>query len=173
MSKFLSLVLRHKPGTIGLELDPGGWAEVDELVAKARGAGVPLSRERIEAIIAQSDKPRFSLSAGGERIRANYGHSIPVYLGLEPRHPPATLYHGTARRFLGSIKEKGLESRGRNYVHLSEDPRTARGVGGRHGKPVVLEIRAAEMHARGFSFYQSGEGMWLTEKVPPAFLGYP
>ena len=32
ISKFMSLVLRHKPEEIGLQLDESGWAAVEELI---------------------------------------------------------------------------------------------------------------------------------------------
>jgi RNA:NAD 2'-phosphotransferase (TPT1/KptA family) len=102
-SKFLSLVLRHKPKRIGLTLDQGGWARVDELIAAANHAGVPLDESSLRQVVEQNNKQRFAFSEDGLRIRASQGHSIPVDLGLEPREPPEFLYHGTATRFLPSI----------------------------------------------------------------------
>jgi len=169
-SKFLSRVLRHRPGSIGLTLNRGGWARVDELVACAAGHGVTLSRESIQAVVAASDKQRFALSADGRRIRANQGHSIPVDLDLTPLTPPATLYHGTATCFLTSILKLGLQPRGRQHVHLSADTETAIKVGRRHGKPVVLTIAAGKMHAAGHDFFRSANGVWLCSGVPPQFL---
>ena len=31
-SKFLSRILRHDPGMVGMELDEHGWADVEELL---------------------------------------------------------------------------------------------------------------------------------------------
>lgn len=172
-SKFLSLILRHDPDRIGLTLDPGGWASLAELVARARAHGVELSEELVREVVATNDKQRFSLSDDGTRIRANQGHSIGVELDLSPKIPPATLYHGTAARFLESIRRQGLLRMRRRHVHLSADEPTARAVGQRHGKPVVLRVRAGVMHERAFRFFLSQNGVWLTETVPPEFLELP
>ncbi|MBT3289304.1 MAG: RNA 2'-phosphotransferase [Victivallales bacterium] len=169
-SKFLSLVLRHKPGTIGLVLDEQGWASVEELITAAGKHGRELSRELIREVVATSDKQRFALSEDGSRIRANQGHSVKVDLGLEPVTPPEVLFHGTATRFLPSIQAHGLKPSGRHHVHLSGDVETAVKVGSRHGKPIVLRVAAARMHAEGAPFYVSENGVWLTDHVQPAFF---
>ena len=166
-SKFLSFILRHNPGEIGLQLDPEGWALVDDLIRKARRG---LSRELIEQVVASNDKKRFALSDDGLYIRAVQGHSIAVDLGLEPIEPPAFLYHGTAQRFLSSILNEGLLPQNRQFVHLSLNEENARKVGQRHGKPVVLTIRAVELHQSGQKFYQAENGVWLTDKVGPSHL---
>ena len=173
LSKFLSLVLRHDPSRIGLALDNAGWADVDELMRKVNAAGVPLTRERLTQVVAQNDKQRFAFSSDGERIRASYGHSIPVSLDLASVAPPVALYHGTAARFLGSIQRQGLTARRRNYVHLSSDTETARAVGRRHGEPVILTVRAQAMAKDGYLFYRSASGIWLTERVPVVYLVFP
>ncbi|MFQ5796239.1 MAG: RNA 2'-phosphotransferase [Candidatus Bipolaricaulia bacterium] len=170
ISKFLSLVLRHRPETIGLSLDQGGWARVDKLLIKANRAGKSLNEALLRQVVERNDKQRFSLSEDGLKIRANYGHSIPVDLGLEPLMPPEFLFHGTAARVLESIKRQGLLPRKRNHVHLSPDERTAVQVGKRHGKPIVLTIQAGRMYKHGFEFYRSGNGVWLTEQVPARYI---
>ncbi len=169
-SKFLSLVLRHKPETIGLTLDRAGWASVDELITRAAAAGQSLSHPLIEEIVATSDKRRFALSEDGTRIRANQGHSFEVDLGLAPQLPPVFLFHGTATRFIASIRAAGLSPQGRQHVHLSADRGTALKVGARHGEPVVLEVRAAALAAAGRLFFLSANGVWLTSDVPPDYL---
>ena len=173
LSKFLSYVLRHHPESIGLELDEGGWARVDELLTAAQRAGVSLNEESLRQVVEQSDKKRFAFSEDSLRIRAEYGHSIPVELDLQAVLPPEFLYHGTARRFVASIRRQGLRRRGRNYVHLSPDEHTAIGVGKRHGKPVILVVQARRMHGSGFTFYRSESGTWLTEEVPPEYIVFP
>ncbi len=172
-SKFLSLVLRHNPQTIGLRLDEGGWARVDELIARARGARVNLTEELLREVVEKNDKKRFALSEDGLRIRASQGHSIAVSLDLDPVEPPEFLYHGTASRFTESIRESGLVRGRRNHVHLSKDERTAVSVGQRHGKPVALVIKAGRMHEEGFQFFLSANGVWLTEKVPADYIIFP
>ncbi len=167
VSKFLSLVLRHKPEAIGLALDPEGWALIDELISKAH---LELTPALIEQIVATSDKQRFAISDDGLSIRANQGHSIDIDLGLDPVAPPQTLYHGTASRFLNSIKQQGLRPQNRQYVHLSADIETAIKVGQRHGKPVVLEIPALQLHQTDHRFFQANNGVWLTKLVGPEYL---
>ncbi len=168
VSKFLSYVLRHEPGAIGLELDAGGWAEVDALLECARAEGRALDREAVERVVETGDKDRFALSEDGQRIRANYGHSIEVDLGLVPREPPASLCHGTARRHLEAIRQEGLRPQGRQWVHLNEDDpqgrRRAREVGGRHGEAVLLRVKTAIVEQ---AFYRATEGVWLVGAVPP------
>lgn len=169
-SKRLSFVLRHRPGSIGLVLDEGGWAGVDELLARLNAAGAPFDRALLEAVVRTNDKQRFAFSDDGARIRANQGHSVAVELGLTAQTPPKVLYHGTASRFLDSIEAGGLEPRRRHHVHLSPDAETARKVGGRHGRPVVLTVDAERMASDGFVFFLSANGVWLTAAVPPRYL---
>ena len=106
----------------------------------------------------------------GELIRANQGHSVEVDLQLEEREPPETLYHGTVERFLSSILKEGLVRGKRHHVHLSKDVETARKVGARRGKPVILEVDSGRMHQEGQKFYLSANGVWLTDAVPPGYL---
>lgn len=169
-SKFLSLVLRHRPQKIGLMLDNAGWAAIEDLLQRSAAAGVHISRGELDQIVRENDKQRFTISADGRHIRANQGHSIAVNLGLVPLPPPEFLYHGTAVRFLDSILAKGLLKQKRHHVHLSADWQTAVAVGQRHGEPVVLRVKAGEMAAAGYLFYLSKNAVWLTEQVPPDFL---
>ena len=170
LSKFLSFVLRHKPETIGLVLDAEGWAGIDDLIAKANAAGTRFTRNDLLHVVATSDKKRFSMSADGLSIRAAQGHSVSVELGLPPKAPPATLYHGTATRFVEAILSEGLKPQARQQVHLSLDEITAHRVGQRHGKPVIFKVDALRMHAQGFKFFRADNGVWLTDHVPPEFL---
>jgi putative RNA 2'-phosphotransferase len=170
LSKFLSYVLRHDPQAIALELDANGWADVDDLIAKAQAAGKPLDRNTLLTIVETSDKKRFTLSDDGSRIRAAQGHSIEVDLDLHPMIPPAMLYHGTAATNIETILSEGLKPGERQKVHLALDEHTAEVVGQRHGKPVVLRIDAAGMHAHGLAFWRADNGVWLTDHVPPQFL---
>ena len=169
-SKFLSLILRHKPEEIGLTLDPNGWAGIDELIALAKLRGTQLSRMQIETIVAESDKQRFAISADGSMIRANQGHSVDIALDLAPQTPPEQLFHGTATRFLDSIRTSGLHSASRQHVHLSSDHATAEKVGSRHGKPVILIVESGRMARDGHLFYLSQNGVWLTDNVPAKYL---
>jgi putative RNA 2'-phosphotransferase len=168
VSKFLSRHLRHKPGDIGLTLDAGGWVDVDELLAACSRRGIVLTRADLEHVVASSDKQRFALE--GNRIRANQGHTVEVDLGLGVRRPPEVLYHGTVAASLGVIRAEGLKPMGRHDVHLSSDVDTAKRVGSRRGKPVVLTVQAEAMHQAGYEFRVSDNGVWLVAEVPPRFL---
>lgn len=167
ISKFLSYVLRHKPDSIGIELDPEGWASIDELIKKA---DIPLTKDLLYEVVATSDKKRFAISADGRTIRANQGHSAAVDLGLQPKQPPEFLYHGTATRFLNSINEQGLLPQNRQHVHLSTDAETAIKIGQRHGKPIVLTILTLRMFQQGHQFFQAENGVWLTKNIEPKFI---
>ncbi len=170
-SRFLSYVLRHKPEAIGLVLDTEGWTDVAALIAGAANAGRQLDAVVIRAVVETNDKQRFALGEDGLRIRAVQGHSTPdVARAFEPRTPPRLLFHGTATRFLESIRAKGLVPGQRHHVHLSADAGTARLVGQRHGLPVLLTLAAGTMHDEGFTFYQAENGVWLTTAVPSRFL---
>jgi putative RNA 2'-phosphotransferase len=173
LSKFLSFVLRHRPEAIGLELDPNGWADIDDLVERARAHGKPLTREGVEAIAATSPKQRFAISEDGRRVRASQGHSVDVDLGYQPTVPPETLFHGTIAASLAAIRAGGLQRMERHHVHLSPDVETARVVGMRRGKPVVLRVAAGRMHRDGHVFFLSANGVWLTEHVPPLYIDVP
>ena len=167
-SKFLSLALRHKPESASVTLDAGGWTPIDDLLSGAAAAGVRISRDELEAIVAGSDKRRFAIR--DEMIRANQGHSVPVDLDLARADPPNVLYHGTVANSLDAILREGLTRMARHHVHLSTDVDTARRVGSRRGDPVILQVSAAEMAAGGTAFFLSENGVWLVDAVPPAFL---
>lgn len=169
-SKFLSKYLRHAPEAIGLQLAPGGWVEVEALLRAGAAHGVRLSRDELNEVVARNSKQRFAFDESGTRIRANQGHSAEVDLQLEPVEPPPVLYHGTAERNLDAIRRDGLRKMRRHHVHLSGDVETARKVGMRHGKPVILSLDTAAMRQAGFQFYRSENGVWLVERVPPGFL---
>ncbi len=164
-SKFLSLILRHKPETIGIRLTPEGWADTSLLLEK-----LDISTEDLREVVELNDKKRFILSEDGRRIRANQGHSISVDLELTPITPPELLYHGTAERNVASIMENGILKKERNHVHLSENIETATQVGARYGKPVVLRVKASDMHAAEHLFFRSENNVWLTDFVPSEFI---
>jgi putative RNA 2'-phosphotransferase len=170
VSKYLSRHLRHDPGRLGVELDPGGWVGVDELLAACAARGVALSRAELEEVVARNDKSRFAFDPAGTRIRASQGHSVPVDLGLEPVAPPPRPFHGTGEGRVDAILRDGLRPMGRHHVHLSPDAATARRVGARHGRPVVLEVAAADLAGAGHVFLRSDNGVWLTDAVPPGAL---
>ena len=170
VSKYLSKYLRHAPHELGLSLQPGGWVPVDDLLAAAEKNDFPITYDELVECVETNDKQRFAFDDTGDLIRANQGHSVEVDLQLEEREPPETLYHGTVERFLPSILIEGLVRGKRHHVHLSKDVDTARRVGARRGKPVILTVDARGLYQDGHRFLLSANGVWLTDAVPTGYL---
>lgn len=173
ISKTLSFWLRHRPDAAGLTLDQQGWTDTDAILSAFAAEGLDCDWERLLAVVESSDKQRFELSADSSRIRARQGHSVEVALDWPQVAPPALLYHGTVERFLPAIRAEGLRPMRRHHVHLSPDEATATIVGNRRGKAIILTIRAEDMAADGHAFFLTGNGVWLTDHVPAAFLREP
>jgi putative RNA 2'-phosphotransferase len=169
-SKRLSFVLRHRPSSIGIVLDEAGWVDVEELLAALAAHGPAVTRQQLEHVVATNDKRRFAFDESGTRIRASQGHSVAVELGYVPEAPPPQLFHGTSEAAVPAILAEGLSPRRRHAVHLSPDPGTARAVGARHGRPVVLRVDAAGLAATGVAFTRSVNEVWLVDAIPPAFI---
>ena len=168
-SKFISLILRHKPDVIGITLDEHGWANVEELIAGVSKTH-PIDMAILEQIVAEDEKQRYSFNEDKTLIRANQGHSIPVDVELEEKEPPEILFHGTGEKYTASIDKEGLIPKTRLYVHLSSDEATAAKVGQRHGKPVIYKVKSGNMYRDGYKFYLSVNGVWLTKSVPVQYL---
>ena len=170
ISKFISLILRHKPEIIGISLDSHGWAIVDELVDGIKKEYKDFNFDDLCEIVKTDKKKRYSFNEDRTKIRANQGHSIKIDLELESVQPPSKLFHGTGEKYVSSIDRIGLDRKSRQYVHLSKDIDTARSVGARHGKPVIYEIDSKSMFDDGYKFYLSENGVWLTTEVPVKYL---
>lgn len=179
VSKFLSLILRHNPGVIGATLDGEGWIDVEELItkcnstpqARTQNGRIPLTRELLDEIVRTDSKQRYSYSEDGKKIRANQGHSLEdVEIKFEEKEPPEYLYHGTVEQNVAPIAIQGIRKMQRNYVHLSSNITTATAVGGRRGKPVVLQVSSGEMYRQGYRFFLSENGVWLITGVPKEFV---
>lgn len=170
LSKFLSLVLRHKPEAAGISLDSKGWVDIDILIAVLSSGGVDVTRDELLNVVNNSDKQRFAISDDGTRIRANQGHSVDIDLKFQQKIPPDVLLHGSAHKFLDGILSSGLHKMKRHHVHLTESADVARQVGSRHGKPVVLRIDSKAMYQHGHVFYRSDNGVWLVDSVAPEYL---
>lgn len=164
LSKRMSKALRHKPERVGLTLDPAGWVPVADLL-NALG----ISEADMHEVVARNDKNRFTVV--GDRIRANQGHSVEVDLGLPTATPPDQLFHGTVAQYLDDIMRDGLRPMSRHDVHLSPDRETARRVGARRGRPLILTVDAKAMHADEHEFQLSANGVWLAQHVPARYLG--
>ena len=171
VSKFISLVLRHKPQEANLVLDKFGYARTSELIAGVKKKYPEFNKDILIKIVETDEKQRYSFKDNGKLIRANQGHSFPVDLGLEAQKPPLLLFHGTSTKYLDSIMEKGIISKSRQYVHLSKDVDTAHTVGLRHGAgTVILVVSAEQMWEDGYKFFLSDNGVWLVDEVPTKYF---
>lgn len=166
----LSWMLRHCQSPLYIDLN-GGWADADVIIKALQERFPDFNRETLELIVAQDEKGRYSFDETGARIRANQGHSIPsVVIEMESPEPPEFLYHGTTYRFLDSIMKEGLKPMTRQFVHISPDYETAVKVGSRHGKPVILKIRARDFKNDGNELYCSSNGVWQARYVAPEYF---
>jgi putative RNA 2'-phosphotransferase len=170
ISKFLSLILRHSPETIKINLDENGWANVDELIEKSNKHNQVFNFETLQIVVETNDKKRFQFNADKTKIRASQGHSIIVDLDLPVTKAPDILYHGTVAKFIESIQKTGLQKMSRQFVHLSIDVETANIVALRRGKPIILSINAKQMQEDGLVFYLSENKVWLTNEVPTKYI---
>lgn len=172
ISKTMSLALRHKPELFGISLDENGWTD-SQMLLKALQKRLKITFEDMEIVVAENDKQRFAFNEDKTRIRASQGHSVEINLALKPKTPPAILFHGTVEANRKSISEKGLLKGKRNHVHLSKDIETAEKVAKRHGSNLlILRILSTEMQEAGFVFFQSDNGVWLTDHVPSRFIDF-
>lgn len=171
LSKEVSYALRHAPWEYELEMDEEGWVLTDQLLSALRASEKwkDIKESDLVEMIERSEKKRHQILNG--KIRAFYGHSIPMKIVREEKMPPDFLYHGTARRFLDSIEEKGLLPQNRQYVHLSQDVETAENVGKRHDhKPCILKIDANAAWKNGVKFYYGNEKVWLADQIPSQYI---
>ena len=169
VSKYISLILRHKPEAAGITLDEHGWADVKELI-NGISKDYKFNMAILEEIVETDNKQRYSFNDDKTLIRANQGHSIQVDVELEKVEPPKYLWHGTGEKYTESIDNMGLIPKSRIYVHLSKDKETAVNVGRRHGQPVIYHVKSEEMFKAGYDFYISKNGVWLTKEVPVQYL---
>ena len=168
----MSKALRHQPERIGITLAPDGSVALDELIcALNRRGGWPrmITVADVMQVVEHGSKQRFAVEGG--RIRARYGHSVPLAIDYERAEPPAVLYHGTSERFLDDIMTEGLLPMGRQVVHPSADVETALIVGRRHrGKTVILRVDALRAAHDGIRFYRGNSDTWLADRIPATYL---
>ena len=169
LSKYVSYILRHNPDEIGIILDEQGWTDVNAFIENSQSKFV-FSLEDLKQVVENNNKKRFQFSEDGKKIRAQQGHSVEVDLKLPNVKPPKELYHGTATRFLNSIKKEGLKPMSRHDVHLSFSKDTAIKVGERHGKVIVLLIDAERMYQDGYHFQCTANNVWLNKEVPIKYI---
>lgn len=171
VSKYISLILRHKPETIGITVDKHGYVNTDDLIKGVKTKYPEFNKDTLVKIVETDEKQRYSFKDNGKLLRANQGHSFPVDLELEAQQPPQLLFHGTSTKYLDSIMEKGIIAKSRQYVHLSKDVDTAHTVGLRHGAgTVILLVSAEQMWKDGYKFFLSDNGVWLVDEVPTKYF---
>lgn len=171
ISKYIALLLRHKPEEGNLTLDKEGYCPTSDLIKAVKRRFGNFTLEDLKNIVASDEKGRYSFNVNETKIRANQGHSTnQVNINFKEVTPPDILYHGTATRFLNNIYEEGLKPMSRQYVHLSKDTETATKVGQRHGKLYILRINTKQMYEDGYKFYISDNGVYLTKVVPTKYF---
>lgn len=170
LSRLMSFCLRHKPQALHLSLDKNGWCDLHQFYL-AISANHPCTFDDIIHVVNTCPKKRYQINEDSTKIRASQGHSIEVDLNLQKKEPPDKLYHGTSMAACESIRVSGLTKQKRHHVHLSADLQTAIEVANRRGKDsFIFRVNAKAMHAAGYSFYISENGVWLTDHVPCEFL---
>ncbi len=173
LSKFVALMLRHKPEEFGLELDSKGFADLDAVWKQVKkNYGNDYSRTDLNNMIYDTKSGQQRFEVIDDRVRALYGHSA-IEVEYSPVKPPPILYHGTVRWAMRSILQQGLTGQKRQYVHLSTDTHRAHDVAQRHGQPVLLQIRALEAYQAGLEFYNPEPKHFLVKRMPPEFIDFP
>ncbi len=174
LSKLLSGLLRHYPWKAGISLDERGWVSIFKLLKGIRSLkGYEWVKEwHIRAIAFLDPKGRFELI--GNKIRARYGHTIPVKVEPLPGKIPNTLYHGTPSKNLSSILKYGIKKMKRLKVHLASSPEVAVETGARRSKSVaVLEIDVKCLESLGYNVEKASDVIFTVEHVPPKCIkGY-
>lgn len=161
-SRILAYILRHDKKA---PIKHGGWISVDYLISEKE-----FSYEDLVNIVLNDEKMRFEFNDEHTLIRALYGHSVPVDLGLMCKVPPVQLYHGTSTNATVDILNSGLRPMSRNFVHLSDDRQRAIEVGQRRGEPLVVCINTVEMIDDGYHFYNPVGHIWLVSEVPSQYF---
>ena len=173
LSRFLSVVLRHRAGELGLVMDAVGFVEVEPLWAQVvERFGDQYGLEELQKVVAgEADGRKRFEQVDGRGVRALYGHSRGIAVTYPPADPPEYLYHGTSRQALGAILKQGLQPLKQQYVHLSATMSVARKVGASRARwPVLLKIRARQTAASGIEFHHPDETHWLVKAIPAKFI---
>ena len=176
LSKFLSLILRHKPQVGPITLDDRGFCAIDELLT-ATNKKLPFAVERKDIIAlteppsTPNEKRRFELE--GNFVRAGHGHSVEIK-GYRQCKPIGPLFHATPTKAVSSIQESGLKAMRRERVHLSYDKAITVEAARRQSKQVTLvEVNIEAALAAGVEFYESAdERIVLSTDIPPNCLTY-
>jgi len=166
VSRYMSYLLRHNPED--LKMDRYGFVSLDELLQKIRKR-FQVDKTFIVEIVEKSDRRRYEIV--DSKIRALYGHTIPVLQELEEDKVVKLLYHGTTVDSASKILKEGLKPMKRKWVHLSPTIEIAIHVGSRRtSKPVVLEIDAETARKNGARFYRAIGTVYLCNYIQPEYI---
>jgi len=168
ITRSLAYMLRHRPEEFDIELDRHGAADLDEVIhVLNERIGEAIEEEDVLEAIESGDRPRYAID--GDRIRALYGHSIPIDPG-EPDEPPDLLYAGVGSRDADRAERFGLESGRRAFLHLATTYEDARETGRRVAEEyAVVTVQAGDAWEDGINFYDRG-ALWLSESIPTEFI---
>jgi putative RNA 2'-phosphotransferase len=164
ITRSLAFMLRHQPETFDLELDSLGYADLGDVVqALNERLGEPVEEEDVREAVVAGDRPRYEIVE--DRIRALYGHSIPVEPGPSSK-PPESLYVAVPEQELERARRFGLRGGRRRFLHLAISKEDAAESGRRASRDyTVLVIHALDAWEEGVSFYDR-TALWLAEEVP-------
>lgn len=173
--KLLSLILRHKPEIVGLNLETNGYVETSLLLQNLKKyKNIVLTLKNLEEIVFSNDKKRFEFNFDHTKIRASQGHSIEtpnLQNDWEEILQPIQLFHGTSKRLLGTILSEGLSKMTRTHVHLTNSAEIALKTAKRHSSDiVVLELKTKEFLEVGNKIWKSQNDVYLTNFVEGKFL---
>jgi putative RNA 2'-phosphotransferase len=167
VSKYVSYLLRHD--SQGLVMDEEGFVDLDALVSKVKLSFPCVDVVFLRRLVEESERKRFEIV--GNRIRALYGHSVPVFLRLEEDKLVEWLYHGTTAEAAKEILEQGLQPMKRMWVHLSPTINIANEVGKRRtSNPVILVVNCKEARKASLKFYKASDQAYLSKYVSTKYI---
>ncbi len=166
VSRYMSYLLRHNPEN--LKMNRHGFVSLEELLEKVKER-FQIDKKFIFDIVEKSERKRFEIVE--DKIRALYGHTIPVKLELEEDKMVKVLYHGTTWDAASKILKMGLKPMKRKWVHSSPTTEMAKEVGLRKTrKPVILEINAEAARHNGVRFYKASDRVYVCNNLSPKYI---
>ena len=167
LGRSMAGILRHKKNDP--DMDAQGYVSLREVLSiiKARSGRMDWLRTRhIEALAETDPKGRYSISGG--KIRATYGHTVPLDIDLDCENIPETLFYPATPEESGFLEESGIYPSDRAMVHLSLTYRDAFRAGAvRVDDPVILAVDADRCMDMGFGIAKAARTVFLCKHVPP------
>lgn len=166
VSRYMSYLLRHNPQ--GLSMDEHGFVNLDKLVEKINQR-FRVNKIFVLEIVERNGRKRFEVV--DNKIRALYGHTVPVKLEFEEDKTVKVLYHGTTPQAASKILREGLKPMKRKWVHLSPTIEVAREVGMRRtDTPTILEVDVEAARKDGLKFFKATDKVYLCKNVPQKYI---